>query len=613
MSESVRVSEKKPEAAKEDRTSQTRTSDYSQPVNSSIDRILFLQRTAGNQAVGRLIKSGALHAKLTIGQPDDIYEQEADRVADQVMRMLEPTAAAQPEVDEDKPKPDIQTKHISGEITPLVYQQPVIGDAEDNEVASDLTSSLGAGETLDTASRTYFEPRFGHDFGNVRIHHGPQADRAAASVQARAFTLGRNVVFAAEEHDPGSEGGKRLLAHELTHVVQQSSADGIHVRQSNEKHVLSPITAINVSTSPACQPFVACCQVLPVPELPPVPVRPPLRVIEGGRRGPGRGRRRRRALPVPGGPRYAPPDPYDDSIEAGIERGNIRDYAERQRIDAERPIATIDRGGNPPTFITVHGTQNVSFLGGPGGRGVVTARIQHFHILDAIENEVGQATNEEQLEEVLERYVPLVAMRNGIEPSRRSRFLIPPIIFFPMGEPIYLPDFNPRAQARLQVFETAARTRVRAVPALARSRIIPQSRRRGGCRIEPISPLGDDPLSILYCHAVTGSPYSYKITIESETGGLTQRWAEIDSLRGNTWYECKCGYEALLSGAARGLGVAEAVLQRLDHQVLNHIHIARTCGLEYRYIVSNERVAEILRQRWFGNVVIDVRAFESCD
>lgn len=73
MSESVRVSEKKSEAAKEDKKSQTRTSEYLQPVNSSIDRILFLQRTIGNQAVGRLIKSGVLQAKL--------------KVADQVMRI----------------------------------------------------------------------------------------------------------------------------------------------------------------------------------------------------------------------------------------------------------------------------------------------------------------------------------------------------------------------------------------------------------------------------------------------------------------------------------------------------------------------------------------------
>ncbi len=89
-SESVRVSEKKPEAVKKDKTSQTRTSDYSQPVNSSVDRILFLQRTIGNQAVERLIKSGAFQTKLKTGQLGDEYEQEADRVTKQVMRIQMP-------------------------------------------------------------------------------------------------------------------------------------------------------------------------------------------------------------------------------------------------------------------------------------------------------------------------------------------------------------------------------------------------------------------------------------------------------------------------------------------------------------------------------------------
>ncbi len=73
MNESVRESAKKPEAAEEDRTSQPRTSDYSQPVNSSVNRILFLQRTIGNQAVRRLIKSGALKTKLRLGSLSHIY------------------------------------------------------------------------------------------------------------------------------------------------------------------------------------------------------------------------------------------------------------------------------------------------------------------------------------------------------------------------------------------------------------------------------------------------------------------------------------------------------------------------------------------------------------
>ena len=156
-------------------------------------------------------------------------------------------------------------------------------------------------------------------------------------------------------------------------------------------------------------------QPLPVPVRPPPPMRPPLQSIPGGRTTPGVGR----PIRTPeGAPRYAP-DPYDDSLEAALERGNIRDYAERQRINEERPIATIDRGGQAPGFVTEHGTRRYTWIGGPGGGGSVTVRIRWFHVLDAIEHEVGQVSNEEQLQTVVNRYFPTVGLLNqAIEMAR---------------------------------------------------------------------------------------------------------------------------------------------------------------------------------------------------
>lgn len=87
MNEGVRISESMHKAKKETKIAQTQKTDFSRSTNSPVDRILFLQRTIGNQAIQRLIKSGAFQAKLRIGQPGDVYEQEADRVAEQVMRM----------------------------------------------------------------------------------------------------------------------------------------------------------------------------------------------------------------------------------------------------------------------------------------------------------------------------------------------------------------------------------------------------------------------------------------------------------------------------------------------------------------------------------------------
>ncbi len=84
-------------------------------MDTPVDRILYLQRTAGNQAVSRLMRSGALQAKLRIGQPGDVYEQEADRVADAVMRMPEPEMQRQEEPEEEEEM--LQAKATSGHLS----------------------------------------------------------------------------------------------------------------------------------------------------------------------------------------------------------------------------------------------------------------------------------------------------------------------------------------------------------------------------------------------------------------------------------------------------------------------------------------------------------------
>ncbi|MCD4843315.1 MAG: DUF4157 domain-containing protein [Methanosarcinales archaeon] len=104
-----------------------------QSMDTPVDRILFLQKTAGNQAVSRLMKSGALQAKLRIGQPGVVYEQEADRVADAVMRMPEPRVWRQPE---EEKKKFIQTKPLGDQITLLVQRQ-VEPEEEDEEKGHD--------------------------------------------------------------------------------------------------------------------------------------------------------------------------------------------------------------------------------------------------------------------------------------------------------------------------------------------------------------------------------------------------------------------------------------------------------------------------------------------
>ena len=122
MSEKTRLAVKAPEAKKESHASnKTQKPDFSHSIGSPVDHILFLQRTIGNQAVQRLFKSGVLQAKLKIGQPGDIYEQEADRIANLVMRMPETKMQRQ---DEEKEEEElIQTKPLVDQITHLVQRQ----------------------------------------------------------------------------------------------------------------------------------------------------------------------------------------------------------------------------------------------------------------------------------------------------------------------------------------------------------------------------------------------------------------------------------------------------------------------------------------------------------
>ncbi|HEX6747543.1 MAG TPA: DUF4157 domain-containing protein [Longimicrobium sp.] len=139
--------------------------------------------------------------KLRIGAPGDAHEREADRVAELVARM---------------PSPDAPGR--SGER----------GDRASATSAPHAAGIAGsAGRALDAGSRAFMESRFGHDFSRVRVHTDADAARAADAVRARAYTVGRDIVFGRGEYAPASAEGRRLLAHELTHVVQQRTAPGL--------------------------------------------------------------------------------------------------------------------------------------------------------------------------------------------------------------------------------------------------------------------------------------------------------------------------------------------------------------------------------------------------
>ena len=252
MGERVKVEAKKPEVKRENVNLRMHGGGYSRSMDTGVERILYLQKTVGNQAVQKLVRSGALQAKLRIGQPGDKYEQEADRVADAVMRMPEPGVQRQVEPGEKEEEEILQTKPPVDQITPVVQRQVEEEEEmlqaksrEDTtpEVTNDLESQInaikGGGRPLSWSERSFFEPRFGTDFSNVRVHNDTRVASIARSVNASAFTFGHNVVFGVGEYSSDTLSGRQLLAHELTHVVQQRShpgSGGLVVRRRTVRH-----------------------------------------------------------------------------------------------------------------------------------------------------------------------------------------------------------------------------------------------------------------------------------------------------------------------------------------------------------------------------------------
>ncbi|CAH1905567.1 conserved hypothetical protein [Candidatus Nitrotoga sp. HW29] len=161
-----------------------------------------------------------LQAKLTIGASNDPLEQEADRVADQILAVPIHSAVS-------GAVPSIQ--RFTGQST---------GDAGIAPASVDRVLS-GSGRSLDPAIQQDMEQRFGHDFSQVRVHTDFAAKQSAQDINAHAYTVGHNIVFGAGKFAPESYEGRKLIAHELTHVVQQTGAAGIHAGPSGEKLTVS--------------------------------------------------------------------------------------------------------------------------------------------------------------------------------------------------------------------------------------------------------------------------------------------------------------------------------------------------------------------------------------
>jgi outer membrane protein OmpA-like peptidoglycan-associated protein len=315
-----------------------------------------LQRALGNRSIHRLLQTRAIQPKLTIGPVHDEYEREADRVADEIVRMPDRSAdlSAQrvplrlqrfcPECEQEKKQEEntatdvqrapamVQREDEEAQRTPIQAIQrmcpaceketaqrtpdpvqrlcleceeeahrkadgsdiqraliPLEEDIEEEEevqqaaggggviqtkragadppdasaaLAAYVQSSRHGGQPLPEGTRASFESRFGHDFGGVRVHIGTRAAEAASEINALAFTTGADIYFGAGRFNPGTPEGDRLLAHELTHTIQQGASPQTGLRAS--AYATSPeVEATPTNSSvPAVQ---RVCEVTPPP------------------------------------------------------------------------------------------------------------------------------------------------------------------------------------------------------------------------------------------------------------------------------------------------------------------------------------------------------------
>ena len=215
-----------------------RTSDSSKPEAGTV---AALHRAVGNQVVQRMHENGGIRDGLTVSDPGDPAEREAERVAGRVVDRTEPV-----------PSGSANEAHLGGSVGPKLRApdprysprrtKGAFESAPDDPVETSIDRLRQGGHELPRNVRNRFESALGADLKRVRIHTRGTADRAARFLDARAFTIGNHVVFRRGEYDPSTPDGRRLLAHELSHVVQWKGDPNVVHRQATRSGTMNRST-----------------------------------------------------------------------------------------------------------------------------------------------------------------------------------------------------------------------------------------------------------------------------------------------------------------------------------------------------------------------------------
>ena len=180
----------------------------------------------------RAVRPAMIQAKLTVGPANDIYEQEADRVAAQVVQRIHAPVSNSSTQGESVQRKDDDEELQLKPIAPIQRKEMSAGGEVSTDLESEINRARGGGQPLAPDLQAKMGEAMGTDFSGVRVHTDGRADALNQSVGARAFTTGQDLFFKRGEYQPGSRGGQELIAHELTHVLQQKEEKSESIRRT---------------------------------------------------------------------------------------------------------------------------------------------------------------------------------------------------------------------------------------------------------------------------------------------------------------------------------------------------------------------------------------------
>jgi hypothetical protein len=531
---------------------------------------------------------------LRIGHPNDAYEQEADRVTDVVMGGR--AAKLHWSISSTSTAAGLQRKcscgssgGASGECAECGRKREegtlqrksagASGAAYAPPIVHDVLNSPG--RPLDQTTRAFFEPMFGRNLGNVRVHTDAHAALSARKVGARAYTVGDDVVFADRQFAPQSQDGTALLAHELTHVLQQGqSADVLHRYAEAEPDVEEDVEEEAEEETP------------------------------GGHR------------------HAAPPSPF--SLRGRIEAHRRAQTADELQFEMELPASTTDRGGSAGKDFQEEKPKQTAAAATESGTVSVAYTPRVFYMLDAMEADVARAQSNEDILDIYLSYfrdsAAGLAPRAASATRARFRTYADKVTMYRVPPE----QADPDGTARTTVFVNAVKRRTDIDPKLSTDATLEAiirglaefeaqqeqavaarlAENQGPCQARDIPRKGgkvegsvgkdhDD-----YATLVTGRDTEFEITAP---GGLKCAFDGLDANNPTVVWEVKTRHEwSTPQGIPSGIfnpRIQNAIL-KMESQLERCNGVARRCGYTYKWAFENKSAAEFMSILWNGRVTV---------